>query len=43
MKISGIRIDQVDLPLHEGSYLPAYASGARTGIAELAPPIPLRA
>jgi L-alanine-DL-glutamate epimerase-like enolase superfamily enzyme len=74
MKISGIRIYQVDLPLHEGSYkwsggnsvsvfdstvvavdtdagltgwgevcplgpayLPAYASGARTGIAELAP------
>jgi L-alanine-DL-glutamate epimerase-like enolase superfamily enzyme len=74
MKITGIRIYQVDLPLHEGSYkwsggnsvsvfdstvvavdtdagltgwgevcplgpayLPAYARGARTGIAELAP------
>lgn len=74
MKITGIRMFQVDLPLHEGSYkwsggnavsvfdatvvavdtdegltgwgevcplgpayLPAYARGARTGIAELAP------
>ena len=74
MKISGIRMYQVDLPLHEGSYkgsggnsvsvfdstviavdtdagltgwgevcplgpayLPAYARGARAGIAELAP------
>ncbi|MBM4193008.1 MAG: mandelate racemase [Gemmatimonadetes bacterium] len=74
MKITGIRMYQVDLPLHEGSYkwsggnsvsvfdstvvavdtdsgltgwgevcplgpayLPAYARGARTGIAELAP------
>lgn len=74
MKITGIRVYQVDLPLHEGSYkwsggnsvsvfdstvvavdtdegltgwgevcplgpayLPAYARGARTGIAELAP------
>lgn len=74
MKISAIRVYQVDLPLHEGSYkwsggnsvsvfdstvvavetdagltgwgeicplgpayLPAYASGARAGIAELAP------
>jgi L-alanine-DL-glutamate epimerase-like enolase superfamily enzyme len=74
MKITGIAIHQVDLPLHEGgyswsnentvavfdstvvriatdegvvgfgevcplgpAYLPAYAAGARTGIAELAP------
>ena len=74
MKITGIRVFRVDLPLHEGSYkwsgansvsvfdstvvavdtdagltgwgevcplgpayLPAYAAGARTGIAELAP------
>jgi L-alanine-DL-glutamate epimerase-like enolase superfamily enzyme len=74
VKITGIRMYQVDLPLHEGSYkwsggnsvsvfdstvvavdtdagltgwgevcplgpayLPAYANGARTGIAELAP------
>lgn len=74
MRITGIRVYQIDLPLHEGSYkwsggnavtvfdatvvaidtdqgimgwgevcplgpayLPAYAAGARTGIAELAP------
>ena len=74
MKITGVRVYQVDLPLHEGSYqwsggnsvsvfdstvvavdsdagltgwgeicplgpayLPAYATGARAGIAELAP------
>ncbi|WP_440996063.1 cis-3-hydroxy-L-proline dehydratase [Arhodomonas sp. SL1] len=74
MRITGIRVHQVDLPLHEGgyswsdgnrvevfdttvvavetdagltghgevcplgpAYLPAYATGARTGIAELAP------
>ncbi len=86
MRITGIRMYQVDLPLHEGSYnwsggnsvsvfdatvvaidtdagitgwgevcplgpayLPAYARGARTGIAELAPqliganPLELRA
>ncbi|WP_435105972.1 cis-3-hydroxy-L-proline dehydratase [Arhodomonas sp. AD133] len=74
MRITGIRVHQVDLPLHEGgyswsdgnrvevfdatvvavetdagitgygevcplgpTYLPAYAAGARTGLAELAP------